>query len=93
MYWQQGSFYCQIHDPKPSERAAKLAERQASTAEVHSSNKPSKEDCRRNRRQMLDFNREEQPTTGEGELMKPGDECWMECLLPLLTLHLSDRYK
>lgn len=25
---------------------------------------------------------EERPTTGEGEVMKPGDERWMECLLP-----------
>lgn len=89
MYRQQGSF----HDPKPSVTAAKLAEWQASPAEVHSSNKPSKEDCRKNRRQKLDFNREEQPTRGEGELMKPGDGCWMECLLPLLILHLSDGYK
>lgn len=93
MYRQQGSFHSQIRDPKPSETADKLAERQASTAEVHSSKKPSKEDCGRNRRQKLGFNREEQPATGEGELMKPGDECWMECLLPPLTLHLSDRYK
>lgn len=78
----EARIHSQIREPNPSKTAAKLAERQASLAEVHSGNDPTKEDCNRKRRQKLDSNREEQPTTGEGELMKPGDERWMEWLLP-----------
>lgn len=90
MYRQQGSFHSQIQDPKPSETAAKLAERQASASELHSSNKPSKEDCRTNKQKKLDFNLVQQPTTGEGELMKAENECWIECLLSIFQTDTSE---